>query len=90
MQFVDEELLVPILLPLVFVGRNLAESDVDLLYFQDYESVGQGLRYSSAAADESAEFHVFGPKDINHIFEYERALDGLMKCALRRRKFAGK
>ena len=90
LQFADEELLVPILSPLVFVGRNLAEGDVDLMYFQDYESFGNGLRYSPTAADESTEFHVFGPKDINHIFDYEHALDGLMKCALRRRqKMAG-
>lgn len=38
LQYADEELLVPILLPLVFIGRNLAESDVDLLYFQNDES----------------------------------------------------
>jgi hypothetical protein len=89
LQYVDEELLVPILLALVFIGRNLAEGDVDLMYFQDYESFGQGLRYSPAAAEELTEFHVFGPKDISHIFEYEHALDELMKCALRRRKSAG-
>src|SRR5215472_13336451 len=89
LQFVDEEMLVPILAPLVFVGRNLAEGDVDLMYFQDYESFGHGLRYSSADADELAEFHVFGPKDISHIFEYEHALDELMRCALRRRKSCG-
>ena len=82
LQFADEELLIPILSPLVFVGRNLAEGDVDLMYFQDYESFGNGLRYSPTAADESTEFHVFGPKDINHIFDYEHALDGLNEmCA---------
>jgi hypothetical protein len=57
----------------------------DRLYFQDVESYLQGVRYSSPTA-ENASFQVPTEKNINHIFEYERALEHLMSCSLRRRK----
>jgi hypothetical protein len=89
-QFTDEDMLVPIMETWVFAGRNLDSEDVDVdrLYFQDVESYLQGIRYESAA-DENASFQVPSKNDINHIFDYERALDQLMKCSLRRRKVAG-
>jgi len=57
------------------------------LYFQDFESYATGIRYESAKEEESVVFHVYGSNEINHIFEYERALDQLMKCSLRRQAF---
>jgi hypothetical protein len=83
-QFADENLLVPIVQPLVFVGRNLVEGDGDLLYFQDFESYSMGVRYASASDGDATAFQVRGPDDTKHIFEYERALDTLLKCSLRR------
>ena len=83
-QYVDEDLLIPIIETLVFVGA-LDANDPNLLYFQDVGSYRQGIRHDSANAEE-AEFQVGSRGGINHIFEYERALDELMKCSLRRRK----
>jgi hypothetical protein len=39
--------------------------------------------------NEADAFHVRGPEDLNHIFEYEKALDRLMACSLRRRGVRG-
>lgn len=86
-QFVDDRLLVPIVLPLVYVGANLAKGDVELFYFQDFESYSAGVKYFTE--DESRDFHVRGPNDLNHIFDYEHALESLMKCSLRRRELRG-
>jgi len=86
LQFQDEDLLVPVLEPLVFLGRNLSGDDVDRLYFQTVESHRQGIRFHSAREDDFAAFLSGTAENIKHIFEYERALDVLMKCALRRRK----
>jgi hypothetical protein len=84
-QFADEKLLVPIVEPLVFVGRNLGEDDTNLLYFQNFESYTVGGRYASVTEENIADFKVRDPEEIKHIFEYERALDALMSCSLRRR-----
>jgi hypothetical protein len=69
-------------LPRVFIGRNLEPDDENELYFQDFESYKHGIRFDSSTADDEAIFETGAEK---HIFEYERALDLLMSCALRRR-----
>jgi hypothetical protein len=83
-------MLVPIMETWVFAGRNLdpEDADDDRLYFQDVESYRQGIRHGSASA-ENATFQLPSEKSINHIFDYERALEQLMKCSLRRRRVAG-
>lgn len=80
--FVDDDMRVPILEPKVFVGRDLQPGDEGQLYFQDYDSYHRGVRFEEATGDDAA---VFETGAENHIFEYERALDRLMVCALGRR-----
>jgi hypothetical protein len=86
-QYADDKLCVPIVSPLTFLGKNLTEGDTDLLYFQDFESYAMSICYESATEEGSVAFPVFGANEINHIFEYERALDQLMECSLRRQAF---
>src|SRR5256885_10515772 len=81
-QFVDEDMLIPTMETWVFAGRRLDPKDVeDHLYFQDVESYRLGIRYAFATAG-NAHFQVAREENIKHIFEYERALDELMKCSL--------
>jgi len=80
--FLDESGLVPNLEPRVFVGSK-AEPEGNKLYFQDFASYRRGIRFESPNADEEATFVTGAGR---YIFEYERALDVLMACALRRRK----
>lgn len=84
-QYADENLLVPVIETLVFAGKNLDNKDPQLLYFQDAESYRQGIRYGSDGA-KNASFQLGREGKINHIFEYEHALNELMKCSLRRKK----
>jgi hypothetical protein len=84
-RFVDQDLLIPIVETLVFTGKDLKAGDAGALYFQDVESYQRGIRYESPGADD-ADFYVQHEHNINHIFEYERALDRLISCALQRRK----
>ncbi len=87
-QYADENMLIPIVETWFFAGRKLSPEDVENhLYFQDVESYLQGIRYGSANA-ENATFQVALERNTNHIFEYENALEELMKCSLRRRKEA--
>jgi hypothetical protein len=76
---------VPNMEPRVFVGSK-AEPDGNKLYFQDFASYRRGIRFESSNADEEATFVTGAGR---YIFEYERALDVLMACALRRPKTPG-
>lgn len=79
--FVDDDMLIPVMETLVFVGK----SDEGLLQFQDVESYRQDVRYDSATDDDCATFFRCSGDQTKNIFEYERALDVLMQCSLRRR-----
>src|SRR5882762_6108415 len=78
----DGEGKVPTLLPRVFIGRNLEPGDENKFYFQDFQSYKHGIRYESSTPDDEAIFETGAEK---HIYEYEKALELLMSCALRRR-----
>jgi len=85
--FVDRELLIPTIEPLVFVGRNFEPDEVARVYFQDVYSYGEGIRYDTSDAFEGskAEFHAGSEDELGHVFEFEQALDVLIACSLRRR-----
>jgi hypothetical protein len=88
-QYADEQMLIPIIETWVFAGRILNPEDAEnRLYFQDVESYLQGIRYSSATA-EKATFQFADEGNAKHIFEYEHALEELLKCSLRRRGMCG-
>jgi hypothetical protein len=80
--FLDEQGMVPNMEPRVYIGSN-AELEDHKLYFQDFASYQRGIRFESPHADEKATF-ITGVG--RYLFEYERALDVLMACALRRRE----
>jgi hypothetical protein len=85
--FVDEGMLIPMLEPVVFVGRDLNADDVGCVYFQDIESYRRGVRYPSSTTEAEEPMIYSGSQDsIGHIFEFDRALEVLMRCSLRRRK----
>jgi hypothetical protein len=83
--FVDQEMLIPVMETVVFVGRDLEADDAGQLYFQDVDSYQRGVQYGAVPEDEQANFYIGPEAEMGHIFEYERALDILMVCSLRRR-----
>jgi len=88
-QFADDEMLIPIVETWVFAGKRPGPKEGEThLYFQDIESYLQGVRFGSSAA-ERANFQLALEGSANHIFEYEQALDELMKCSLRRGRQSG-
>jgi len=84
--FIDDEMLVPIMEPRVFIGLKREANDEGKLYFQDIHSFKRGIRFESPDADDEATFETGAGR---FMFEYERALDVLLTCALRRRKALG-
>ena len=88
LQFLDAAMLIPILEPLVFVGRDLLTGDQGRLYFQTYESHCHGLRFDSTDNRQRKHFQILLPANLNHIFEFERALNLLLTCSLKRSQIA--
>ena len=92
--YVNDDHQNPIMETLVYIGRNL---DIDFIdkdpdwddkgkvYFQDYESYARGIRFETFAKGDEAIFSCRSEDDLNGVFEFERALDLLMWCSLRRR-----
>jgi hypothetical protein len=84
--FVDEEMLIPTMQTVVYVGENLDSGDEDQVYFQDIESFNRGVRYGDEADGDYALFQKGAKSELGHVFTFERTLDVLLACSLRRRK----
>ena len=82
--FVDEEMLIPTVETVVFVGRNFELGEVGRVYFQDVHSFREGIRYDTPGDENYAEFHTGSEDELGHVFQYEQALDVLIACSLRR------
>jgi len=82
--FIDKELLIPELEPKVFIGRDLASGDHGFLYFQDVSSYSNHVRYGTPSA--GAVFDRYLESQSSGVFDYEGALNELMRCSLRRQE----
>jgi len=82
--FVDEDMLIPELLPLVFIGSEVGDEGADEYFFQDAESYRAGIRIESAQDTDQVDLFCCGESGLNSVFEFERALDVLLRCSLRR------
>jgi hypothetical protein len=97
--FLDEAMHIPTLQSVVFIGSNLESSDSDHVYFQDFGSYNEGIRYGdeqpwnnvepgdNAPPFSNANFYVI---EANSPFAltYESALDVLLACSIRRKSVA--
>ena len=82
--FLDDDMLIPELRPIVFLGEDLAPEFGDGMHcFQDQASYSQGQRFEDPEQGE-AQFFFGGASEIHHVFEFEKALDLLLECSLRR------
>ena len=97
--FLDDQGLVPELLPRVFFGRNLFPSDeggASFLYFREIDSSSPPPPYRAVAGDwdrgeENQEDPAEGPSleceeesEYTGVVEFEEALDQLLESSLRR------
>jgi len=83
--FYDDDMLIPDMKTMIFIGNNLEKEDTNSLYFQDVDSYKRGARYGSAK-DGDATFYKCSSDQLSAIFDFEHALEELMRCALARKK----
>jgi hypothetical protein len=81
LQYLDPDLLVPTLYPMIFLGVDLDGEKRGRRYFQHFDSFQEGIQYGTTG-QEAGHFEAYGPEGGKHIFEYERAIEMLMLCAL--------
>ncbi|HZP23178.1 MAG TPA: hypothetical protein VFB04_07015 [Terriglobales bacterium] len=89
--YVDDDMFIPVIETVVFIGRDLREDDAGQVYFQDVGSYLAGIRHGSNAADTSARAYFFcmSETQTGDIFEFESALEELMRCSLKRKDRPG-
>lgn len=76
--FIDDDMLIPIIDTLIYLGTYENESKEKILSFQDVES------YQADTNDHCPTFFECSEDSLNNIFEYESALEVLMRCSIRR------
>lgn len=83
--YVDRNMKIPTVSSLVYVGKNFGDDEVSTLYFQDVESYLAGVRITDENQDPgSARFESWPEDGFHAVFDFEHALEELMKCSLRR------
>lgn len=80
--FLDDEYLVPELDAVVFIGRNLRRGDRGKIYFQDFASYDEGVRFP-ADRGSAAEFICFVATE-HCVYEFEQVLNQLLRCSIKR------
>jgi hypothetical protein len=85
LSYVDADLLIPIMETVVYIGRISDRDGAPKLYFQDIDSYREGIRRDTPADENYATFSSRSENMLEDIFEYEQAIEELMRCSLRRR-----
>jgi hypothetical protein len=101
--FLDEDMAVPDMYPLVFIGRDL-HSKLPGFYFQDASSYLDGVRWTDDVVPsdldedlpdgytwegDEVQFEWEKGKSYSGVFDFEGALNSLLGCSLRRRQWDG-
>lgn len=85
--YADPDLLLPTLMPVVFIGRDVEQPGSGLLYFQDMDSYRDGVRLDDSNAEDGEELRGFlyrFASDTPAVMDYENAVDELLRCYIRR------
>lgn len=82
-EFMDAQLSIPSMTPVVFAGRVAEGPHEGDFLFQDYESYQRGARYDEAS-NQAAEFEAFAAEDGPSVFDFEGAVECLLRAWIRR------
>ena len=94
--YIDMDLEIPQIQPIVFIGENLTSGDSGLFYFQDAGSYLAGERPQEAESCGDAEdreheeysydVHALDSSSISSVFSLEKAVDEVIRCLQRGRE----
>ena len=69
--FADQEMLIPTMETVVYVGEDLEQGDVDQVYFQDIDSFNRGIQYETENDGNHAVFLCGSRSELGHVFTFE-------------------
>lgn len=84
--FVDDEMLVPELRPLAYLGWDLRNDGTGKHFFQDAASFAEGKKFDDEPPEFPVELHTYEADGLGGIHTFDLALEVLLRCALRRSK----
>ena len=82
--FADDAMLIPQMETLVFLGKNLERESEERYYFQDIGSYQASGPLDPTRRDQQATFFKCSARELSGIYEFEPAIEILMRCSLRR------
>lgn len=88
LNFFDDHLLVPHLRTVIYIGRDVTGENDGKLYFQDFPSYTASGAYPHVR-NGTAEIISCADDQVNHVFEFDKAVAVLQQCAARRAKKPG-
>lgn len=83
-RFVDDDMLIPTIESLIYIGEDLLEEDEGSCYFQDIESYLDGISFPNDERVNEAVVHRQPKNELSSICSFESSLNELLKCSLRR------
>lgn len=84
-QFLDDDLTIPIVEPLVFIGWNrFGDETVKVAYFQNAETHRQGVRFETTTAENPADFLGAEEDGLSYIYDFEGLVQSISATAHRR------
>ena len=84
--YVDQQMLIPTIDTVAYIGENLEAGDTDRVYFQDIDSFTEGVQYGSENDGAYAVFQCGSRNELGYVFTFEAALNELLKCSVRRKR----
>ncbi|MBT2119744.1 hypothetical protein KK141_21675 [Dyella sp. LX-66] len=85
--YADGDCKIPVMESLIYLGKNIVGLDsAETLYFQDAESYRAGVRVTDSPERGTYELHGLKPDQLDMIYDFERALEELMRCSMQRKK----
>jgi hypothetical protein len=85
--YLDERLQLPHIRTLVYLGIDLCDGDKNKVYFQDLDSFAAGVTladFEEPVTSAHGSFYTGSSDHLGWIFNFEDALEELMRCSLRR------
>jgi hypothetical protein len=85
--YADGDFRIPIMESLIYLGKDIVgDSPTETLYLQDMESYRAGVRITDKPERGTYELYGLKPDQLDMLFDFERALEELMRCSMQREK----
>jgi len=83
--YIDDDMQIPCMDTMVFIGTDIVP-DHPGFFFQDAQSHSEGMRHDDNANHNLVRIFHCDESSLRGVYDFEHALESLMRCSLRRTK----